>query len=102
MLFCRQILDLLVRHVKTLQRCKWSVVQVAEQVGVASLRRKLVAMNEEGFAIGFQAEAFGQSEALTTRLKHITCVYPRWMYPTHIRDHFLSETPERLMQDRTV
>lgn len=48
------------------------MAQVAEQVGVTSLRRQLVAMNEESFAIGFQAEAFGQSEALTTRLKHIT------------------------------
>ena len=46
---------------------------MAEAVGVASLRRTLVAASEEAFAIGFQAEAFGQSEALTTRLKHITC-----------------------------
>ncbi len=47
--------------------------QVADGVGVASLRRQLLAAGADNFGLE-AAEAFGQSEALTTRLKHITCV----------------------------
>lgn len=41
-------------------------------MGVASLRRLLLAEGADHFTLE-AAEAFGQSEALTTRLKHITC-----------------------------
>lgn len=46
-------------------------LQVADAVGVASLRRQLLAEGADHFKLE-AAEAFGQSEALTTRLKHIT------------------------------
>lgn len=46
-------------------------LQVADVVGVASLRRLLLAVGADHFRLE-ASEAFGQSEALTTRLKHIT------------------------------
>ncbi|GAX84471.1 hypothetical protein CEUSTIGMA_g11891.t1 [Chlamydomonas eustigma] len=53
---------------------------VAERVGVASLRRLLIARSSDaldlGAVPGSAAEAFGQSEALTTRLRHIIQDYP--------------------------
>ena len=53
---------------------------VAERVGVASLRRLLIVRSADALSLasvpGSAAEAFGQSEALTTRLKHIISDYP--------------------------
>lgn len=57
---------------------------VAERVGVASLRRVLLAQSADVLSLGLAAgaagshaaEAFGQSEALTTRLRHIIQDYP--------------------------
>jgi hypothetical protein len=50
--------------------------EVAERVGVRSLRRLLLAANADSMdlAVG-TAEAFGQHEALTVRLKHIVEMY---------------------------
>lgn len=49
---------------------------VAEALGVASRRRLLLAASADCLALGLAGaggavEAFGQSEALTTRLRHI-------------------------------
>ena len=42
-----------------------------------SLRRQMLAQSADGMQLGLSsAEAFGQSEALTTRLKHIIDAYP--------------------------
>jgi sacsin len=50
---------------------------VAAKLGVASLRRMLLAQSADSMALGMHSvEAFGQSEALTTRLKHIIQDYP--------------------------
>ncbi|OAE21027.1 hypothetical protein AXG93_606s1120 [Marchantia polymorpha subsp. ruderalis] len=50
---------------------------VAERLGVCSLRRLLVAESADPMDLGLHeaAEAFGQHEALTTRLKHIVEMY---------------------------
>lgn len=50
--------------------------ETAEHLGAASLRRLLLAQGADGIRLGLVdssagAEAFGQSEALTTRLRHI-------------------------------
>ncbi len=60
--------------------CLPSPFQVADGVGVGSLRRRLLAAGADNFRLE-AAEAFGQSEALTTRLKHITCVSPVRLKP---------------------
>lgn len=47
---------------------------VAEALGVASRRRLMLAVASDSLAVsltGGAVEAFGQSEALTTRLRHI-------------------------------
>eukprot|EP00257_Ricinus_communis_P020409 XP_015579634.1 sacsin isoform X1 [Ricinus communis] len=51
--------------------------EVAEKLGVCSLRRILLAENADSMNFGLSgaAEAFGQHEALTTRLKHILEMY---------------------------
>ena len=53
---------------------------VAERLGVASLRRLLIVRSSDTLALsavgGSAAEAFGQSEALTTRLRNIISDYP--------------------------
>lgn len=54
---------------------------VAEALGVASRRRVLLAASADCLALGLAGaggavEAFGQSEALTTRLRHIIQVLP--------------------------
>jgi sacsin len=52
---------------------------VAESVGVASVRRLLLAASADTLSLGLvagAAEVFGQSEALTTRLRHIIQDYP--------------------------
>jgi hypothetical protein len=54
---------------------------VAESLGVASRRRVLLAASADCLALGLAGaggavEAFGQSEALTTRLRHIIQVLP--------------------------
>lgn len=52
-------------------------LQVAERLGVTSLRRQMLAQSADIMQLGLSsAEAFGQSEALTTRLKHIIDAYP--------------------------
>ncbi|KAH9323717.1 hypothetical protein KI387_018356, partial [Taxus chinensis] len=50
---------------------------VAERLGVSSLRRLLLAESADSMNLGLYgaAEAFGQHEALTTRLKHIVEMY---------------------------
>eukprot|EP01018_Ginkgo_biloba_P011710 Gb_03748 [translate_table: standard] len=50
---------------------------VAERLGVCSLRRLLLAESSDSMNLGLYgaAEAFGQHEALTTRLKHIVEMY---------------------------
>ncbi|KAK7310408.1 hypothetical protein RJT34_07912 [Clitoria ternatea] len=50
---------------------------VAEKLGVCSLRRMLLAESADSMNFGLSgaAEAFGQHEALTTRLKHILEMY---------------------------
>jgi sacsin len=49
---------------------------VAEAAGVRSMRRVLLAESAASLDLGFAAaEAFGQHEALTTRLRHITEMY---------------------------
>ena len=50
---------------------------VAERLGVRSLRRMLLAESADSMDLGLHeaAEAFGQHEALTTRLKHIVEMY---------------------------
>ncbi|XP_057820319.2 uncharacterized protein LOC131033191 isoform X2 [Cryptomeria japonica] len=50
---------------------------VAERLGVYSLRRLLLAESADSMNLGLYgaAEAFGQHEALTTRLKHIVEMY---------------------------
>lgn len=50
---------------------------VAERLGVCSLRRLLLAQSSDSMNLGLSgvAEAFGQHEALTTRLKHIVEMY---------------------------
>lgn len=50
---------------------------VAEKLGVRSLRRMLLAESADSMNFGLSgaAEAFGQHEALTTRLKHILEMY---------------------------
>jgi sacsin len=55
---------------------------VAEALGVASRRRLLLAASADCLSLGLAGaggavEAFGQSEALTTRLRHIIQVGPR-------------------------
>ncbi len=46
--------------------------QVSEKLGVKSLRRMMLADSAATVSLGLHSvEAFGQSEALTTRLKHI-------------------------------
>lgn len=54
---------------------------VAEALGVTSRRRVLLAASADCLALGLAGaggavEAFGQSEALTTRLRHIIQVLP--------------------------
>ncbi|XP_050232119.1 uncharacterized protein LOC126680894 [Mercurialis annua] len=51
--------------------------EVAEKLGVCSLRRNLLAESADSMNFGLSgaAEAFGQHEALTTRLKHILEMY---------------------------
>ncbi|GLI60510.1 hypothetical protein VaNZ11_002673 [Volvox africanus] len=51
---------------------------VAARLGTPSLRRLLLAASADSMALGTVggAEAFGQSEALTTRLRHIIGDYP--------------------------
>ena len=54
---------------------------VAERVGVPSLRRLLIVQSSDALSLGSVAsgsatEAFGQSEALTTRLRQIISDYP--------------------------
>lgn len=54
---------------------------MAEALGVASRRRLLLAASADCLALGLAGaggavEAFGQSEALTTRLRHIIQDYP--------------------------
>ena len=50
--------------------------EVAERVGVRSLRRLLLARSAHSVDLGVAAaEAFGQHESLTTRLKHIIDAY---------------------------
>lgn len=50
--------------------------QVASRIGVASLRSRMVLSSADSMQLGLHtAEAFGQSESLTTRLKHIIEVY---------------------------
>ncbi|KAM7270495.1 hypothetical protein ACFE04_029709 [Oxalis oulophora] len=51
--------------------------EVAEKLGVRSLRRMLLAESADSmnFSLSGAAEAFGQHEALTTRLKHILEMY---------------------------
>lgn len=51
--------------------------EVAEKLGVCSLRRILLAESADSMNFGLSgaAEAFGQHEALTTRLKHILEMY---------------------------
>lgn len=50
---------------------------VADKLGVASLRRLLLAQSTDSMALGIESvQAFGQSEALTTRLKNILEDYP--------------------------
>lgn len=52
---------------------------VAARLGAPSLRRLLLAASADSMAlgpVGGAAEAFGQSEALTTRLRHIIADYP--------------------------
>ncbi len=52
---------------------------VAERLGVTSLQRCLLVHNADAFPMaltGAAVEAFGQSEALTTRLRHILEAYP--------------------------
>jgi hypothetical protein len=48
---------------------------VAQLVGVTSLRRRLLATNSEMLSFSVPAEAFGQSESLTRRLRHILELY---------------------------
>lgn len=48
---------------------------VAEKLGACSLRRLLLAENSDCMKLSLSAEAFGQHEALTTRLKHIVEMY---------------------------
>ncbi|KAI4356900.1 hypothetical protein L6164_000883 [Bauhinia variegata] len=50
---------------------------IAEKLGVCSLRRILLAESADSMNLGLSgaAEAFGQHEALTTRLKHILEMY---------------------------
>ena len=44
---------------------------------MTSLRRQMLAQSADVMQLGLSsAEAFGQSEALTTRLKHIIDAYP--------------------------
>ena len=50
--------------------------QVAEAMGVVSMRRNMLAQTADSMQLGMESmEAFGQSEALTTRLKHIIDAY---------------------------
>lgn len=50
---------------------------IAERLGVCSLRRTMLAESADSMNLGLSgaAEAFGQHEALTTRLKHILEMY---------------------------
>ncbi|CAB4295974.1 unnamed protein product [Prunus armeniaca] len=52
-------------------------IDVAEKLGVCSLRRTLLAESADSMNLSLSgaAEAFGQHEALTTRLKHILEMY---------------------------
>ena len=51
-------------------------VQVAEAMGVVSLRGSMLAQTADSMQLSTDSmEAFGQSEALTTRLKHIVSDY---------------------------
>eukprot|EP00951_Prasinocladus_malaysianus_P026529 scaffold235744_cov37-Prasinocladus_malaysianus.AAC.1 len=50
--------------------------QVAQAMGVVSLRRMLLAQSADSMDLAMHSmEAFGQSEALTTRLRHIIEAY---------------------------
>ena len=49
---------------------------VAKKVGVCSLRQRLIASSSDMVALSVPAEAFGQSESLTRRLRHILEQYP--------------------------
>jgi hypothetical protein len=49
-------------------------MQVAERVGVGSMRRHMLAESADSVGL-HSAEAFGQSESLTTRLKSIIDAY---------------------------
>ena len=52
-------------------------IDVGEQVGVRSLRRQLLLRTSDVFNVALQdTEAFGQSESLTGRLRHILELYP--------------------------
>ncbi len=51
-------------------------MQVAERLGVRSLRGQTLAESSDYMQLGVHSvEAFGQSEALTTRLRHIISDY---------------------------
>ena len=51
-------------------------VQVAEAMGVVSLRGSMLARTADSMQLSTDSmQAFGQSEALTTRLKHIVSDY---------------------------
>ena len=53
-----------------------NTVQVAGRLGVKSLRGQTLAESSDYMQLGVHAaEAFGQSEALTTRLRHIISDY---------------------------
>mmetsp|Transcript_18718 Transcript_18718/g.38290 ORF Transcript_18718/g.38290 Transcript_18718/m.38290 type:complete len:3824 (+) Transcript_18718:165-11636(+) len=51
---------------------------VGDKIGVKSLRQTLVTTNSESldFGVGAEAEAFGQAESLTRRLRNIIEMYP--------------------------
>ncbi|KAK9798935.1 hypothetical protein WJX73_003884 [Symbiochloris irregularis] len=49
--------------------------KVAEAVGCMSMRRSMLAGTAASMQLGFNMQSFGQSEALTTRLKHIIDAY---------------------------
>ena len=52
-------------------------IDVGEKVGLRSLRRQMLLRTSDLMDIGLQdAEAFGQSESLTGRLRHILELYP--------------------------
>eukprot|EP00854_Cymbomonas_tetramitiformis_P005339 gene5339-6482_t len=83
--------------------------EVSERVGVRSLRRLMLAQNADAMEIGVMAshtavEAFGQHEALTTRLKHIIDAYadgPGILYELLQNADDAGATEVSLMLDRT-